>query len=76
MHAGTVDGAKNIRLDFVELSPGSLSTPMQIYQIKITLCGWRPPNWRRIQVRSDITIAKLHSVLQAVVGWTDMPLAR
>jgi hypothetical protein len=49
---------------------------MQIYQIKITLRGSHPPNWRRIQVRSDITIAKLHSVLQAVVAWTDMPLAR
>jgi hypothetical protein len=31
----------------------------------------RPPVWRRITVRSDITLDELHKVLQAVMGWTD-----
>ncbi|MGH9549341.1 MAG: plasmid pRiA4b ORF-3 family protein [Terriglobales bacterium] len=47
------------------------SGPTQIYQIKITLHGSRPPIWRRLQVKSDITLAKLHRILQAVMGWTD-----
>ena len=49
---------------------------MQIYQIKITLRGSRPPIWRRIQVRCDITLAQLHRILQAVMGWTDSHLHR
>ena len=40
-----------------------------IYQIKVTLKGIRPPIWRRIQVPCDITLAELHGVLQAVMGW-------
>jgi Plasmid pRiA4b ORF-3-like protein len=33
-----------------------------------------PPIWRQIQVRSDITLGKLHRILQAVMGWTDTHL--
>jgi hypothetical protein len=51
-----------------------LPKPSQIYQIEITLRDSRPPVWRRIQVRDDITLAELHKVLQAVMGWTDMHL--
>jgi hypothetical protein len=55
------------------VSPGT-SKPISIYQIKVTLADSQPPIWRRIQVRSDITLARLHGVLQAVMGWTDMHL--
>ncbi len=48
--------------------------PAQIYQIKVTLSDSQPPIWRRIQVRSDITLAELHRILQIVMGWTDMHL--
>jgi hypothetical protein len=41
----------------------------QIYQIKITLRGTKPPVWRRIQAPGDITLAKLHQILQVVMGW-------
>jgi len=41
------------------------------YQVKVTLLGVRPPVWRRIQVRSDITLGDFHEILQAVMGWTD-----
>lgn len=54
--------------------PRKAQRPAQIYQIKVTLQESRPPIWRRIQVREDITLAKLHSVLQAVMGWTDSHL--
>ena len=51
-----------------------IQEPDQIYQIKVTLADSQPPIWRRIQVKSDITLAKLHRVLQMVMGWTDMHL--
>jgi len=44
---------------------------VQIYQLKITLRESRPPIWRRFQVRSDVTLAKLHRVIQEVMGWLD-----
>jgi hypothetical protein len=40
-----------------------------VYQLKVTLDGIRPPIWRRIQVRGDITLFKLHKILQVVMGW-------
>jgi hypothetical protein len=46
----------------------------KIYQLKITLKYIRPPIWRRIQIRPDITLATLHRVLQITVGWYDSHL--
>ncbi len=40
----------------------------KICQLKITLNGSRPPIWRRVQVPGDITLAKLHRGIQAVMG--------
>jgi len=45
-----------------------------IYQLKITLRESKPPIWRRIQVRSDTTLAKLHDIFQIVMGWTNSHL--
>ncbi len=47
---------------------------LKISQLKITLNGSRPPIWRRVQVPGDITLAKLHRVIQAVMGWYDSHL--
>lgn len=49
----------------------SMKTPAGIYELKVTLRYTRPPIWRRIRVRSDITLFKLHSILQYVMGWMD-----
>jgi hypothetical protein len=46
----------------------------KIYQLKITLKYIRPPIWRRIQVRGDITLAKLQRIMQATMGWYDSHL--
>jgi hypothetical protein len=48
--------------------------PVAVYQIKVTLRDSQPPIWRRIQVSSDITLAKLHGILQLVMGWEDTHL--
>jgi hypothetical protein len=45
-----------------------------VYQIKLTLRGIEPPIWRRIQVPADVTLAELHDILQAVMGWWDYHL--
>ena len=45
--------------------------PERSYQLKITLRYIRPPVWRRVQVPSDITLAKLHRIIQVAMGWYD-----
>jgi len=46
----------------------------EIYQIKVTLRGTRPPIWRRLLVPSELTLEQLHAVLQAAMGWEDSHL--
>jgi len=41
----------------------------EIYQIKVTLKGVRPPIWRRIQVSSNTSLAHFHDILQVTMGW-------
>lgn len=48
-----------------------MKRPTRIYELKVTLRDTRPPVWRRIRVRSDVTLFKLHSILQYVMGWMD-----
>ena len=54
--------------------PSVQSEPEAVYQLKVTLDGIRPSIWRRIQVREDITLFKLHKILQEVIGWDDYHL--
>lgn len=42
-----------------------------LYQIRVTLREIHPPVWRRIQVWEDITLARLHTILQIVMDWED-----
>ena len=42
---------------------------MDIYRLKITLKGIKPPIWRRIEVPSDHTLNDLHLMIQAAMGW-------
>jgi hypothetical protein len=51
-----------------------MPTQTQIYQIKVTLQDTEPPIWRRIQVRANMTLDRLHEVIQTVMGWTDSHL--
>jgi len=45
-----------------------------VYQIKVTLKDIQPPIWRRVQVPSNISLNKLHRILQAVMPWDDYHL--
>lgn len=46
----------------------------QLVQLRIDLKGIKPPVWRRVLVPYNITLGKLHDVIQAVMGWTDSHL--
>jgi Plasmid pRiA4b ORF-3-like protein len=43
----------------------------EIYQLKVTLLGTSPPIWRRLLLPADLTLAQLHDVLQAAMGWQE-----
>lgn len=42
-----------------------------ILQLKVMLKGSKPPVWRRLLVRSELTLAEFHHVLQASFEWQD-----
>lgn len=46
----------------------------QVYQLKITLKWTKPPIWRRVLVPGDITLDRLHRVIQIVMDWEDAHL--
>ena len=47
-----------------------------IYQLKVTLKESKPPIWRRFQVPGDVTLHRLHLILQDVMGWMNSHLYR
>jgi hypothetical protein len=48
--------------------------PAPVYQVKVSLLGAKPPIWRRLLVPADVTLARLHAVIQAAFGWLDSHL--
>jgi Plasmid pRiA4b ORF-3-like protein len=55
---------------------GNISAEEAVCQIKIVLLGTKPPIWRRVLVPAAFTLAQLHDVVQAVMGWEDCHLHR
>ncbi len=47
-----------------------------VLQLRVVLRSISPLIWRRLLVRSDTSIARLHRILQIAFGWQDMHLHR
>jgi len=45
-----------------------------LYQLKITLRRSKPPIWRRVVVRADTRLDRLHTVIQIAMGWMNCHL--
>ena len=50
-------------------APPEQAGQVMAYQVKITLEHISPPIWRRVLVRSDITLETLHRIIQTVMPW-------
>ena len=50
------------------------SQPDDIFQLRVTLIDVEPTVWRRLLVPQDLTLPRLHAILQAVMGWTNSHL--
>ena len=51
-----------------------MSNSKQVYQLKVTLDGIKPPIWRRLLVKEDINLLTLHEIIQRAMGWADQHL--
>ena len=40
-----------------------------LFSLKVTLRGVRPPIWRRLMILGSMTLAGLHEAIQAAMGW-------
>jgi hypothetical protein len=47
---------------------------VQVVQLKVTLQEVEPAVWRRIQVRMQVRLDRLHLIIQAAMGWTNSHL--
>jgi hypothetical protein len=45
-----------------------------VYQLRVVLRGISPLIWRRLLIRSDMSLATLHTTLQTVFAWSDVHL--
>ena len=45
-----------------------------IYRLRVELAEVEPPAWRRVEVPSDLTLDRMHEVLQVAMGWTNSHL--
>jgi hypothetical protein len=55
-------------------APRPTAAPLAVYQLRLTFADIEPRIWRRLLVGNDITLQRLHSIIQAVGGWQDCHL--
>lgn len=57
-------------------APDQQETPLMwgaghVFELRVPLRDIKPAIWRVVRVRSNVTLFKLHGILQTVMGWTD-----
>jgi hypothetical protein len=72
----TRESGKSVRSGASPTAPKQRVGPQTVgsYQIKISLRDAKPPIWRRVLIPAGITLADLHHVVQAAMGWQDSHL--
>lgn len=61
---------KNVAKKSAEKKPSEIC----VYQLKISLLDTDPPVWRRVLVKSNTSLEKLHDIIQDSMGWEDCHL--
>jgi hypothetical protein len=56
------------------ISEAPVAGGIPLYQLKITLRRSKPPIWRRVVVRADMKLDRLHTVIQSAMGWMNCHL--
>ncbi|WP_220433260.1 plasmid pRiA4b ORF-3 family protein [Kocuria coralli] len=76
--AGAMDGGGGLDDIWRRPEPQLLPVPATVraFRLRVDLLGTKPPVWRRIEVPGDITLPRLHEVIQTTMGWTDSHLHR
>jgi len=54
------------------MSVANESAEPRVFEMKVTLEGSTPAIWRRIRVTTDVSLARLHHILQATMGWGEL----
>lgn len=59
-------------------APTLLPVPSEVrgFRVRLDLHGAKPPVWRRLELPGDLTLPRLHDVIQAAMGWTNSHLHR
>lgn len=61
---------KDLRFDLDEVK----EMDKEVYQLKISIKGAKPPVWRRVLVESSSSFYVLHNIIQTLFGWMDCHL--
>jgi len=72
----TVGGAGEVAGHHDGVSKPKTSAEPVVHQLRVVLRAISPLIWRRLLVRSDSTVADLHTTLQMALGWNDEHLNR
>jgi hypothetical protein len=61
-----------------EEAPTLLPVPTEVrgFRVRLDLHGATPPVWRRLELPGDLTLPRVHDVIQAAMGWTNSHLHR
>lgn len=59
-------------------APTLLPIPTEVrgFRVRLDLHGAKPPVWRRLDMPGDLTLPRLHDVIQAAMGWSNSHLHR
>ena len=59
-----------------EEAPTLLPLPDAVrgFRVRLDLHGAKPPVWRRLELPGDLSLPRLHDVIQAAMGWTNSHL--